>query len=113
MNTGSLVSRKMLVQPPKLKFLPLPTWKLIQSDRGHRGEHGLVHFSGERAVFDARDIALPVGEVLPHRLVAEERIRRLVSVAVDRRHPRAECALADQNLLVEVLVAGPDRLEEV
>ena len=33
MNTGSLVRRTMLVKPPKLKFMPLPTWKLIQSDQ--------------------------------------------------------------------------------
>jgi hypothetical protein len=32
MKTGSLVRRTILAKPPKLKFIPLPTWKLIQSD---------------------------------------------------------------------------------
>ena len=32
MKTGSWVSRTMLAKPPKWKFRPLPTWKLIQSD---------------------------------------------------------------------------------
>ncbi|MNT76634.1 hypothetical protein D3C72_2156660 [compost metagenome] len=31
--TGSLVSRRILAKPPKLRFMPLPTWKLIQSDQ--------------------------------------------------------------------------------
>jgi len=33
MNTGSWVSLTILAKPPKLKFMPLPTWKLIQSDQ--------------------------------------------------------------------------------
>ena len=31
--TGSWVRRMILVRPPKEKFMPLPTWKLIQSDQ--------------------------------------------------------------------------------
>ena len=30
--TGSWVNLRILVTPPKLKFMPRPTWKLIQSD---------------------------------------------------------------------------------
>ncbi|MNW17094.1 hypothetical protein D3C71_2161580 [compost metagenome] len=33
MKTGSCVSRRILVKPPKLKAMPRPTWKLIQSDQ--------------------------------------------------------------------------------
>ncbi len=32
MKTGSWVRRRILAKPPKLKFMPRPTWKLIQSD---------------------------------------------------------------------------------
>ena len=30
--TVSCVRRTILAKPPKLKFMPLPIWKLIQSD---------------------------------------------------------------------------------
>jgi len=33
MKTGSAARRWMFLRPPKLKFMPLPTWKLIQSDQ--------------------------------------------------------------------------------
>ena len=32
-NTVSCVRRWMLAKPPKLKFMPRPVWKLIQSDQ--------------------------------------------------------------------------------
>src|SRR6185437_2429441 len=82
-------------------------------DGGKLREDSLIHLGGEGAVLDARDLALPIREVLPDRLVAEERIGRLVGVALDGRHPRAEGALPGEDLLVEVLVARPDGLEEV
>ena len=31
--TGSCVRRAMLAKPPKVKFMPRPVWKLIQSDQ--------------------------------------------------------------------------------
>src|SRR4029079_2680391 len=72
-----------------------------------------VDLGGKGAVVDRRDLGLPVGEVGPHRLTAGERVGGLVGVAWAGREPGAEGALTDEDLLVEVLVTGPDGLEEI
>ena len=72
-----------------------------------------IGFIGEDAIVDRRNLSKPIGEVLPNWFSAKKGVTGFKGIAFTCWQEGTKCALADQDLLVEVDVLAPDLGEEV